>query len=273
MTLYDELGIDDSAGIDKTEVEAIKRLLDRIKVEAAQVARNNDADTTIAILKEVARRIHNAAGAHSVDELQQQLGGNAQTSQQQPAALGAGSSTSTPPNGVKTVEMTDDEVEIWEKFKAASKGEWKAIGRMLDPNAANAIEVDDDGTPVMTTQALEALNNERDDTRPNSIAGKLKKLQDDTNPNSLAGQLKTSEEECADLRKEVTDLEKEVADLKKNPPKSILQTDLQKVIGQIAEAYKEGRPSKANKGIWVLPANAHTKMVEGINKAKKMATS
>lgn len=59
-TLFDALGIDESEAIDDDEIKRIKLLISKIKVNAANVARENDTDDTVAILdiiQEVVKRL------------------------------------------------------------------------------------------------------------------------------------------------------------------------------------------------------------------------
>lgn len=156
-SLFDLLGINEADGIDTAEIDAINRLLDRIKVEAAQVAKVNDSETTIAILKEMVRRVRSVSGVTSMDELDSGL---AKDSTGTPAkALGAGTSSAPSDEDARKAMATILGAP------GLPNGFKHLLRRAYDQTALDHLEVEDDGTPKLLSplkKQVKDLETERD---------------------------------------------------------------------------------------------------------------
>lgn len=179
-SVYDMLDIDETEGIDPTEIKAINATLSRIKVAAAGVAKNNDTTDTLAILKEMERVVRRVVGGgiHSVNELQQQLATN--SAGQPAAALGSGSSSITNDTG-EAIKVVLADTGIDAGFK-------QLIRRGYDQSAPDHIEVEVDGTP----KELKTARKERDDQKKltQKAENELADARDESKDGSLAKQLK-----------------------------------------------------------------------------------
>lgn len=192
-SLYDMLGINPTDGIDTDEVEAIKRALTRLQVEAAEVAKDNDSATTKALLDEMVRAIRKIArsGVASVDELRTHF---AQSNDGSPArALGTSSDTDD------TFQVTDEERLFIERMRTArpTTGQWNALSRVMNSEDLQHIEVDDRGTPKEITELaaeLSAAKAKRDEAQRKEAAlqAELATERDENKPTSLAGRLKAA---------------------------------------------------------------------------------
>lgn len=104
--LHSQLGIDPSAGIDADEIEAIKRGLARIQVEAAEVAKTHDTTETIVYIKTMVSVVKHVATI-PFDQLQRLAGtGLFQGGDNSQSALGSGSQ-SQPDGSAMAAEITD----------------------------------------------------------------------------------------------------------------------------------------------------------------------
>lgn len=174
--LFDMLDIDETAGIDPTDVTAIKNALTRIKVVAATVAKDNDAPTTLAILCEMERRLRSVTGVHSTDELGQAL---AQDSTGSPAkALPGGTSTMSPEDTALNTIMASTTLPVGVKM---------AIQRMITPGAPDYIKVEDDGTSMQVATLTATVN--RLTAEKDAAVTELAEEKDPKKKGSLAEQL------------------------------------------------------------------------------------
>lgn len=155
--LFDLLDIDEATGIDPKEVVAIKNTLARIQVVAGTVAKNNDAPTTLAILRAMEDVMRNVSGVTSVDQLHQAL---AKDSTGAPAkALGAG------PAGTPSDDDARKAMAIILGAPGLPNGFKHLLRRAYDQTALDHLEVGDDGTPnlvVTLKKQVTDLTRERD---------------------------------------------------------------------------------------------------------------
>lgn len=163
-TLFDALGIDESAGIDADEVEALKRALDRIKVEAAQVAKVNDTTTTKELLNAMVIAVRKVGSVTSVDELHQVLG-----------TLGSSTAMAVAPPASATT-LSPNAQRVAELFDAADSGQQQAIIRVLNTGDPAQIRVDRNGTPVMVAQLQDAWDDDHDVNHNGSQAEQIHTL-------------------------------------------------------------------------------------------------
>lgn len=224
MSVFDMLNIDETEGIDPTEIKAIEATLTRIKVAAAGVAKDNDTEDTLAILKQVEKVVRRivSSGVHSVDELHQQLATNSSSA---PAAqLGAGGAGSTDGTQATTAE---EAYRVILNSGDVSDGLKAAMRRMFNPSDPSPLAVETDGTPVGITTAnreRDAMKAERDSARQAKDEAE-QKLKDEKDPNksgSLQHKLDQAEAQAAtppdmvkksDMKASLEDIRKDVDDL------------------------------------------------------------
>lgn len=179
-SIYDMLDIDETEGIDATEIEAIKATLSRIKVVAAGVAKDNDTTDTLAILKEVERVVRRVVdgGVHSVDELHQQLATN---STGRPAKALGGTGSTSPMTLQEALDATPH----------VTNGMKIAIAKILNvdkDDKANYMAIDYDGTPTELKNTR--VERETQKVRADKAEKELAETKDESKDGSLAKQLK-----------------------------------------------------------------------------------
>lgn len=226
--LFDLLDIDEATGIDTNDVAAIKRLLDRMRVEAAQVAKTNDTKTTIALLEEMVRRVRAVSDVTSLDELH---AGLAKDSSGAPAkALGAGPTSSDDNGNMVNVRMTADDARQWEWLQNQTPAQNHAIRRLLMPaGAPGHLDVENDGTP----KAIKGLENQVTDlkTERDAALDELAKERDPKSKGSLAEQLETEK------AKKVPSA----------PADMVKKDDVKEAVGKVKEAV--GKLGAQRKGL------------------------
>jgi len=182
--LFDALGVDESAGIDADEIKAIQQMLERMRIEAAQVAKVNDAATTIEVLTAMVTVVRKVGSVTSVDELHQVL-----------ATLGSGTAmtvapTSTAPAAAPVgtaTALTDNEQRLVDLFRSASTGQQQAIIRVMNTADPACIRVDSTGAPVMIAQLQQAWDDDHDVNHASSQAALIHDLQQQLAARALPG--------------------------------------------------------------------------------------
>lgn len=172
-SLFAALKVDEAAGIDADEVKAIQQMLERMKIEAAQVAKVNDAATTIEVLKAMVTVVRKVGTVTSVDELHQVLATLSGGSGTAMAVAPASTTSSTSSSDV----LTDNERRLVELFRNAPTGQQQGIIRIMNAGDPSHIRVDSTGTPVMIGQLQQALDNDRDVNYVGSQAALIHDLQ------------------------------------------------------------------------------------------------
>ena len=180
-TLYEALGVDDTAGIEKTEIAQIKKLLDRVKVAAAQVARTHDTEETIAFLTFVRTTV--ARLARLDDSEWDQFMAQVHAGTASPAAIGGGGGapalgTGGPPSAPPApVTLTsDDALRILTSDSRIDQGRREAARRLFT-RGGDQIHVLPDGTPEATSRneqsamRFERLATERDELLRAALEG------------------------------------------------------------------------------------------------------
>jgi|GEM_PF-6861703 hypothetical protein len=178
MSVYDQLGIDDAEGLDADKIQAIKNGLARIRVAAAGVTKENDADDSLILISAIEKKIRKVvkAGVSSVDELHHQFATD--SSGQPAAALGAGAAPT--PNDLQ------EALNVILAAPGATVGQKAAMTRIFF-GGADRIEVEDDGTPkeLISTRTQRDTEKRAKDTAERSLAEE----RDPNKANSLAAQL------------------------------------------------------------------------------------
>lgn len=198
-TVFDQLGIDPTQGIDATEIAAIKATLARIKNSAARVAIDNDTSTTLAILREIETVVRQVvkSGVSSVADVRSTLAVN---STGQPAQQLTGGASPTPAASEQE-QLSSEERKLLAGLRDLTKGQFAAVNKIV----VGVTEVDEDGnlSEVAALKAelkkqREALQTELKDVRTevstltkerDKVKQELVDVQDPKKPGSLAHQL------------------------------------------------------------------------------------